>query len=84
MTISSDKNDSSISDKDHQRSSSRPPSAQGNFLRAHANTGPTLLRSQSVTDLRPGSIGTFVDVVRMNSFLSLSTGTFPLDSQLKK
>lgn len=38
---------------------------QANYLRAHANTGPAIHRSQSVNDLRRDSTKT--DFVKMNS-----------------
>ncbi|CAF1048383.1 unnamed protein product [Adineta ricciae] len=39
--------------EDDERPRSRPQSAQGRFLRAHENTGPKVLRSQSVNAVRP-------------------------------
>ncbi|CAF0932528.1 unnamed protein product [Rotaria sordida] len=49
-------------EEDTQRSLSRPQSAQGNFLRAHENTGPQHLRSQSACISRQGSVGSSVNL----------------------
>ncbi|CAF3638761.1 unnamed protein product [Rotaria sp. Silwood1] len=49
-------------EEDTQRSLSRPQSAQGNFLRAHGNTGPQYLRSQSACNLRRASVNSSVDL----------------------
>lgn len=61
--------------QDTQRSNSRPQSAQGNYLRAHENTGPEFLRAQSamgsrrssVTSLRADNDTAKPDYVKINS-----------------
>jgi hypothetical protein len=54
--------------QDNQRSSARSQSVQGNFLRAHANTGPEKLRSQSVASS--------VDVVCLEFFFKSAKYVF--------
>ncbi|UJR22451.1 hypothetical protein I4U23_025509 [Adineta vaga] len=59
--------------EDNERSDSRPQSAQGRFLRAHENTGPKFLRSQSVCCPRRERIGSSENLIK----------TVPVDRETK-